>query len=95
MTVEYPVYVHRGDDRHAHGITLSDFPGCFSAADHWRDIPAKVQQAVEVYRLGDDAELPPPGDIDRLRDKPEYQGGEWMFVAVTLEKTGQSRRQGR
>ncbi len=30
----YPVYVHQGDAEHAHGVTLPDFPGCFSAADN-------------------------------------------------------------
>jgi len=32
----YPVYVHLGDETHAHGVTIPDFPGCFSAAD---DLP--------------------------------------------------------
>ena len=31
----YPVYVHPGDESHAHGVTFPDFPGCFSAADEW------------------------------------------------------------
>lgn len=29
----YPIYVHMGDDKHAHGIVFPDFSGCFSAAD--------------------------------------------------------------
>jgi predicted RNase H-like HicB family nuclease len=45
----YPVYVHMGDARHAHGVTIPDFPGCFSAADDWAALPAQVQEAVEVY----------------------------------------------
>ena len=36
----YPVYVHPGDADHAHGVTFPDFPGCFSAADDWSDLPA-------------------------------------------------------
>ncbi len=31
----YPAYVHLGDAYHAHGVTIPDFPGCFSAADAW------------------------------------------------------------
>ncbi len=31
----YPAYIHIGDDQHAHGVTIPDFPGCFSAADEW------------------------------------------------------------
>ena len=34
----YPVYVHVGDKKHAHGIEFPDFPGCFSAADDWQEI---------------------------------------------------------
>ena len=36
----YPVYVHMGDAKHAHGVTFPDFPGCFSAADEWSVRPA-------------------------------------------------------
>ncbi len=39
----YPVYVHLGDAKHAHGVTFPDFPGCFSAADDWNDLPAAIQ----------------------------------------------------
>ncbi len=31
-----------GDETHAQGVTLPDFPGCLSAADQWEDIPSKV-----------------------------------------------------
>jgi len=34
----YPIYVHVGDKKHAHGIEFPDFPGCFSAADDWQEI---------------------------------------------------------
>lgn len=43
------VMTHVGDDTHAHGVTVPDFPGCYSAADSWDKLPAKIQQAVEVY----------------------------------------------
>ena len=86
MVVKYPVYVHRGDGSHAHGVTLPDFPGCFSAADEWADIPSKVQEAIEVYCEGEDMELPPPSPIKALQGLPEYQGGEWMLVAVHVNE---------
>lgn len=56
----YPVYVHVGDDTHAHGITVPDFPGCYSAADSWDELPAKVQEAIEVYCGGEDMDIPAP-----------------------------------
>ena len=88
MFVKYPVYVHPGDDSHAHGVALPDFPGCFSAADEWADIPGKVQEAVEVYCEGEDMELPKPGPLEGLRGLPEYQGGEWMMVTVNVDVSG-------
>jgi predicted RNase H-like HicB family nuclease len=48
----YPVYVQVGDADHAHGVSFPDFPGCFSAADTWSDLPAAVQEAVEAHFNG-------------------------------------------
>ena len=55
----YPVYVHPGDAKHAHGVTFPDFPGCFSAADKWSDLPAAVQEAVEAHFNGEPDAVPP------------------------------------
>ena len=85
MLIKYPAYVHPGDHSHAHGITLPDFPGCFSAADEQVDIPEKAQKAIEVYCEGEDMELPMPSPIKALQNLPEYQGGKWMLVTVTCE----------
>ena len=85
MFIKYPVYVHPGDDSHAHGITLPDFPGCFSAADEQVDIPENVQEAIEVYCEGQDMKLPMPSPIKELQDLQEYQGGEWLLIAVNRE----------
>jgi len=82
----YPVYVHPGDRRHAHGITLPDFPGCFSAADRWEDIPAKVQEALELYFAGEQMPLPPPTPLERLVKSPRYRGGVWLLVDVDTSR---------
>lgn len=50
----YPVYVEVGDETHAHSMVVPDFPGCFSAADEWEQIPAMVQEALEVWIAGED-----------------------------------------
>lgn len=50
----YPVYIHMGDAKHAHGVTVPDFPGCFSAADNWDQLPANIQEAIKVYCEGED-----------------------------------------
>lgn len=41
----YPVYIHVGDETHAHGVIFPDFPGCFAAADTWEELPAMIQEA--------------------------------------------------
>ena len=56
----YPVYVHLGDDNHAHGVTIPDFPGCFYAADDWDLLPTNIQEAIELYCEGEDMEIPVP-----------------------------------
>jgi len=82
----YAVYVHPGDETHAHGVTLPDFPGCFSAADRWEDIPAKIQEAVELYFAGESLEVPVPTPLDRLRDDPQYTDGEWILLDIDLTR---------
>lgn len=80
----YPVYVHPGDAQHAHGVTIPDFPGCFSAADDWAALPAQVQEAVEVYCDGEDLVIPSPTPLETLAAQPEYQGGVWLLVDIDL-----------
>ena len=82
----YPIYVHVGDEGHAHGVTIPDFPGCFSGADDWDDLPRMVQEAIELYCEGEDLEIPSPSSLDDLRQDPEYEGGEWVFIDVDLAK---------
>ncbi len=82
----YPVYVHPGDEQHAHGVIVPDFPGCFSAADEWDQIPAKVQEAVEVYCEGEDMDLPAPTALDELMNDEQYKGGVWLLVDIDTSR---------
>lgn len=82
----YPVYVHPGDETHAHGVTFPDFPGCFSAADNWDDLPRAVQEAVEVHFEGEDLLIPTPTPLERLAADPEYSGGVWLLADIDLSK---------
>lgn len=82
----YPVYVHLGDAQHAHGVTIPDFPGCFSAADDWEALPAQVQEAVEVYCEGEDLVIPPPTPLEEVATRSEYQGGVWLLVDIDLAR---------
>ncbi len=76
----YPVYVHIGDKKHAHGMEFPDFPGCFSAADDWEEINRMAQEAVECHVAGEDAPLPAPTPLEKLARDPKYKGGVWMLV---------------
>ncbi|MDA8428442.1 MAG: type II toxin-antitoxin system HicB family antitoxin [Geobacteraceae bacterium] len=82
----YPAYIHVGDDQHAHGVTIPDFPGCFSAADDWEDLPRMIQEAAEVYFEGEDIPVPAPTSLEQLTANPEYQGGVWLLVDIDLAK---------
>ena len=79
----YPAFVELGDETHAYGVVLPDFPGCFSAADEAKDLPAMVQEAVEVHLQGMDGELPEPSRIEDLRHLPDYDyDGVWMLFDI-------------
>ena len=82
----YPAYVHLGDDKHAHGVTLPDFNGCFTAADDYAQLPAAVQEAVELHFEGEGFKIPAPSDINELEKTGEYEGGVWMLIGIDLSK---------
>lgn len=82
----YPAYIHVGDHQHAHGVTIPDFPGCFSAADEWEDLPHMIQEAAEVYFEGEDIPVPAPTPLEQLTTNPEYKGGVWLLVDIDLAK---------
>jgi len=82
----FPVYVHMGNKKHANGVVFPDFPGCFSAADHWEDLPAMIQEAVEAHFGGESESIPKPTPLEKLVKKPEYIGGVWMLVNIDLSK---------
>ena len=82
----YPVYVHLGDKDHAHGVTIPDFPGCFSAADDWQALPKAVQEALEVWCEGEKDDLPKPTPLEVLAKNPEYQDGVWLLLDVDTAK---------
>jgi len=87
----YPVYVHPGDENHAHGVTFPDFPGCFSAADDWADLPRLIQEAAEVYFEGETGDIQPPTPLEVLARDPAYTGGTWLLVDIDLERINPRR----
>jgi len=84
----YPVYVHLGDEQHAHGVTIPDFPGCFSAADEWEDLPRMINEAIDLYCEGEDMTIPVPTPLEKLAANPDYMGGVWLLVEVDASRLG-------
>ena len=82
----YPVYVHVGNDKEAHGVVFPDFAGCFSAADDWAALPAAIQEAVEAHFQGEPDAVPPPTALEQLANHPDYQGGVWMLADIDLSR---------
>ena len=77
----YPVCAHQ-DGNGSLGAVILDFPGCFSGADDWRDLPRVVQEAIEVHCEGEDLRMPTPSSLDELCDGPDCEGGKWVFIDV-------------
>jgi predicted RNase H-like HicB family nuclease len=81
----YPVYIHIGNEKHAHGVMLPDFEGCFSAADTWEALPDAIQEAAESY-FYDGAPVPPPSKLEELEQNESYRGGVWMLADINTSK---------
>ena len=81
--VLYPVCVHQSENGSL-GATIPDFPGCFSGADDWQNLPRMVQEAIEVHCEGEDLEIPLPSSLEKLRDGAGYEGGQWVFIDIDL-----------
>ena len=82
----YPIYVHPGDATHSHGVEVPDFPGCFSAADDWQDLPRMVQEAVEVWCMGEDMDLPEPTALEKVLADGNFEGGVWMLMDIDVSR---------
>lgn len=82
--MKYIAIIHKGADT-AYGVTLPDFPGCFSAADTLEDVQAKVQEAVELYAAGEAFAPPVPMPLEQAAHLEEARDGILMLVDVDLD----------
>ena len=81
--MQYIAIVHK-DEGSAYGVTLPDFPGCFSAADSIEDLAQNVQEAVEVYAEDEEGFQPPvPKSFDEVAK--QANGGVLMLVDVSFD----------
>ena len=67
-------------------MTIPDFPGCFSAADEWQDLPRMIQEAIELWCEGQQLTLPKPSALEDLINNPEYTEGVWLLIDVDISK---------
>ena len=82
----YPVYVHVGDSKNAHGVTFPDFAGCFAAADEWVDLPDAIQEAVQAHFYGEPEAVPAPTALAVLAADPQDSGGVWLLADVDVTR---------
>jgi len=83
--VLYPIYVHK-DQGSAYGAIFPDFPGCFTAADELKDLPAAAQEAAEAHFGADSDPIPAPSSPEAWAKNKDYRGGFWLLVDIDLNK---------
>ncbi|MBB1126245.1 type II toxin-antitoxin system HicB family antitoxin [Thiospirillum jenense] len=81
----FPIYIHKDADS-AYGMTFPDFPGCFSAADQFADIPRMAQEAIELYYEGESVSMPPPSTPEQWIGDERFQDGYWMLININLSQ---------
>ena len=82
--MKYIALIHK-DANSAYGVTLPDFPGCFSAADTLDEIPAAVQEAVELWAEGEEVDPPVPSSLDSIANSGLATGGMLMLVDINFD----------
>lgn len=82
--MHYIAIIHKGEGT-AYGVTLPDFPGCFSAADTLDDVPRNVQEAVELWAEGEEVAPPVPSSFEEVVRSEAARGGMLMLVDITFD----------
>ena len=82
--MKYIAIVHKDSDS-AYGVTLPDFPGCFSGADTLEEVPAAIQEAVELWAEDEKIDPPTPSTFDDVAKLESAQGGILMLVDVSFD----------
>ena len=80
-SMKYIVIVHK-EKNTAYGITLPDFPGCFSAADTLDDVQNNAQEAVELYAEEEAFTPPKPMTFEQIARLEEAKGGVLMLIDI-------------
>ncbi|MBF0500923.1 MAG: type II toxin-antitoxin system HicB family antitoxin [Candidatus Riflebacteria bacterium] len=78
----FPIVVHK-DKKSCFGVTIPDFPGCFTSGNTFDDAIKNVQEAIECH-LDEGDIVPTASDIESLTNNPDYKGGIWVMVDIDL-----------
>ncbi|HOT30310.1 MAG TPA: type II toxin-antitoxin system HicB family antitoxin [Candidatus Ozemobacteraceae bacterium] len=78
----FPVVVHK-DKKSCFGVTIPDFPGCFTSGNTLEEAIKNVQEAIECH-LDEGEAIPKASDIETLAKNPDFSGGIWVMVDVDL-----------
>ena len=83
--MKYIAIIHK-DPESSYGITLPDFPGCFSGCESLEDVQKNVQEAIEVHLEGEAITPPVPMTYDEVIQLDAYRdGGMLMVVDVSFD----------
>ena len=89
------VVIHKDKDSD-YGVTVPDFPGCFSAGDTLEDTLSQAQEAIELHiegMLEDGEAIPGASALDALQRKREFKGGTWYLVKIDPSRlSGKAKR---
>ncbi|MDR0465901.1 MAG: type II toxin-antitoxin system HicB family antitoxin, partial [Deltaproteobacteria bacterium] len=81
----YPVIVHK-DPTSEYGVTVPDFPGVFSGGASLDEALANVQDALETFCEGEEAEtLPSPTPLDAVIATDAARSGAVVLVDVNFD----------
>ncbi|PMQ03718.1 Antitoxin HicB [Dyella sp. AD56] len=87
--IRYPIVIELGDRNNAHGVSVPDVPGAFSAGDTIDEAITNAKTAISMmlddYIERGDA-LPEPSSIEVLREREEFLNSTWAFVDIDIYK---------
>jgi predicted RNase H-like HicB family nuclease len=78
----FPVVVHK-DEVSSYGVTIPDFPGCFTSGNTFDEAIKNVQEAIECH-LDEGDKIPKPSSIELLINNTNFAGGIWVMVEIDL-----------
>lgn len=78
----FPVVVHK-EGKGSFGVTIPDFPGCFTSGETFDEAIKSVQEAIECH-LDESDKIPEPSSIELLANNPDFAGELWVMVDVDL-----------